>query len=556
MAITLVSVPDVDKIYLSGNKFYIKATSTLSGNPNFTYKVDIFATPVGGTFGDPITLLVPPVGASGALEIDLSDFYNSFEYGKFTTPSNYNKSVITNGIYQSLIEITEVTPSGTTTQIDTFYFVDGKVELSTLASIDFERHYVPNIVNAPAEVWLTDAPSLIKSNQVQLEFITPDNSVDSYTFTPFNPYTNIESFEGQYDDGDLSNAEFFFSGVGVTMETSANGRGDFNSQGFSEIAYLPFTTIPYAAGLGDQIVNIVFEGPDPILDTINYPAFTGYRILLVGGNIDKSQWTPIEELFVTDGGTPSQIFSVSSTTPVNLTTGFYYLGFIYIARDFDDVPTDNPFAISFDVTTVEIQRAGEYLVKFDRPSSGLPAEYVGFGNSLRRNYLTLATESNPLYLTVVDNTFTPMSRTVVIQQPCQKLRRADAVVVQFQNDYASTEYCTLYELESSLNTGRVNIIKPLPANYTYQSRGSATINTNTSTSRAFVSDFLSESEANWLLQLIRSTTVGILQEDAAGDSYILPMIITTNEITKMNESLTPLYQLRVEMVEANTLSLR
>ena len=149
-----------------------------------------------------------------------------------------------------------------------------------------------------------------------------------------------------------------------------------------------------------------------------------------------------------------------------------------------------------------------------------------------------------------------MSRTVVIQQPCQKLRRADAVVVQFQNDYASTEYCTLYELESSLNTGRVNIIKPLPANYTYQSRGSATINTNTSTSRAFVSDFLSESEANWLLQLIRSTTVGILQEDAAGDSYILPMIITTNEITKMNESLTPLYQLRVEMVEANTLSLR
>jgi hypothetical protein len=558
MALTITNVPDVDKIYLSGDKFYIRATSTLSGNDNFAYKVEVLATPVGSTFGDPITLLVPPVGSDGSLEIDLSSLYNSFDYGKFTTPLNFSQGSVLRGVYQSIINITEVTPSGSTTQLDVFYFVDGNSELSKLAALDFYRHYVAN-VNAPDEVWLTDAPSLIKSNQVQLEFVTQEDLIDNYSFSPFSPYTNITDYDGQFDESDLSNAEFFSNDIAgfFTMETSANGRGDFNSQGYSKIAYLPFTTIAYAAGFGDQILNITFEGPNPILDTINFPDFTGYRLLLVGANIFKTTWTVIDELFVDDGGTPSQLYSVTSASvPINLTTGFYYLGVIMVARDIADNPTDNPFPIEFDSITVEIEREAEYFVKYDTPSVGLPVQYTRFGNSRKRNFIELETSTALTYLTVVDTTFTPLSRTIAVQQPCQKLRRADAVVIQFQNDYASTEYCTLYELESSLNTGRVNIIKPLPSNFTYQDRGSATINSNTSTSRAFVSDFLTESEANWLVQLIRSTSVGILQEDAAGDPYILPVIITTSEITKMNESLTPLYQLRVEMVEANTLSLR
>ena len=558
MALTITNAPDVGKIYLSGDKFYIRAFSTLSGNDNFAYKVEVLATPVGGTFGDPITLLVPPVGSDGSLEIDLSSLYNSLDYGKFTTPLNFSQGSVLRGVYQSSIKITEVTPSGGTAELDTFYFVDGNSELSKLAALDFYRHYVAN-VNAPDEVWLTDAPSLIKSNQVQLEFITQEGLIDNYSFSPFSPYTNITDYDGQFNESDLSNAEFFSNDIAgfFTMETSANGRGDFNSQGYSKIAYLPFTTIAYASGFGDQIFNITFEGPNPILDTINFPDFTGYRLLLVGANIFKTTWTVIDELFVDDGGTPSQLYSVTSASvPINLTTGFYYLGVIMVARDIADNPTDNPFPIEFDSITVEIEREAEYFVKYDTPSVGLPVQYTRFGNSRKRNFIELETSTALTYLTVVDTTFTPLSRTIAVQQPCQKLRRADAVVIQFQNDYASTEYCTLYELESSLNTGRVNIIKPLPSNFTYQDRGSATINSNTSTSRAFVSDFLSESEANWLVQLIRSTSVGILQEDAAGDAYILPVIITTSEITKMNESLTPLYQLRVEMVEANTLSLR
>jgi hypothetical protein len=164
--------------------------------------------------------------------------------------------------------------------------------------------------------------------------------------------------------------------------------------------------------------------------------------------------------------------------------------------------------------------------------------------------------TTPLELTVVDNNLQPLGRTITVVKPCQNLRKADAVTIQFQNDYASTEYCTMYELEAETFLERLNIIKPLPANYNYQDRGSRTLTTNSSKSRTFVTDFITKDEADWMLQLVRSTSVGIVSEDLSGDNYVLPMVITTDRVTRMNDKLTPLYQLRVEMVEANTLSLR
>jgi hypothetical protein len=560
MALTINNQPEEDNIYLSGNKIYFKVTSNLSGNDNFTYKVEIFIKSVTGSYGDPIILLVPPIGTNGALELDLSDIYYSIDFAKFTNYTNYTAGNITNGVYQSYLQISEITSGGAATATTDFFIVDGKVDLNNvLAANNFDQHYVADPSQPSDKLWLTDAPDTIETNIVQLEFLTKEGLINGESFIPFSPYTNITDYDGQYDESDLSNAEFFSNDISgfFTLETSANGRGDFNSLGYSKIAYLPFSTIAYSSGFGDQILDITFQSSVPILDTINFPDFTGYRFLLVGGNLDKSQWTPIDEVFVTDGGTPSQVFTASSPSlPVNILSSFYYLGILYIARDIDDVPTDNPFAIEIDTISIEIERAGEYFVKFERPTTGSPAQYVRFGNSTKRNYIMTETTTTPLELTVVDNNLQPLGRTITAVKPCQKLRKADAVLIQFQNDYASTEYCTMYELEAETFLERLNIIKPLPANYNYQDRGSKTLTTNSSKSRTFVTDFITKDEADWMLQLVRSTSVGIVSEDLSGDNYVLPMVITTDRVTRMNDKLTPLYQLRVEMVEANTLSLR
>ena len=560
MALTINNQPEEDNIYLSGNKIYFKVTSNLSGNDNFTYKVEIFIKSVTGSYGDPIILLVPPIGTNGALELDLSDIYYSIDFAKFTNYTNYTAGNITNGVYQSYLQISEITSGGAATATTDFFIVDGKVDLNNvLAANNFDQHYVADPSQPSDKLWLTDAPDTIETNIIQLEFLTKEGVINGESFIPFSPYTNITDYDGQYDESDLSNAEFFSNDISgfFTLETSANGRGDFNSLGYSKIAYLPFSTITYSSGFGDQILDITFQSSVPILDTINFPEFTGYRFLLVGGNLDKSQWTPIDEVFVTDGGTPSQVFTASSPSlPVNILSNFYYLGILYIARDIDDVPTDNPFAIEIDTISIEIERAGEYFVKFDRPTTGSPAQYVRFGNSTKRNYILTQGETTPVELTVVDNNLQPLSRTITVVKPCQKLRKADAVTIQFQNDYASTEYCTMYELEAETFLDRLNIIKPLPANYTYQDRGSKTLTTTSSKSRTFVTDFITKDEADWMLQLVRSTSVGIVSEDLSGDNYVLPMVITTDRVTRMNDKLTPLYQLRVEMVEANTLSLR
>ena len=560
MALTINNQPEEDNIYLSGNKIYFKVTSHLSGNDNFTYKVEIFIKSVTGSYGDPIILLVPPIGTNGALELDLSDIYYSIDFAKFTNYTNYTAGNITNGVYQSYLQISEITSGGAATATTDFFIVDGKVDLNNvLAANNFDQHYVADPSQPSDKLWLTDAPDTIETNIVQLEFLTKEGVINGESFIPFSPYTNITDYDGQYDESDLSNAEFFSNDISgfFTLETSANGRGDFNSLGYSKIAYLPFSTIAFSGGFGDQILDITFQSSVPILDTINFPDFTGYRFLLVGGNLDKSQWTPIDEVFVTDGGTPSQVFTASSPSlPVNILNNFYYLGILYIARDIDDVPTDNPFAIEIDTISIEIERAGEYFVKFDRPTTGSPAQYVRFGNSTKRNYILTQGETTPVELTVVDNNLQPLSRTITVVKPCQKLRKADAVTIQFQNDYASTEYCTMYELEAETFLDRLNIIKPLPANYNYQDRGSKTLTTNSSKSRTFVTDFITKDEADWMLQLVRSTSVGIVSEDLSGDNYVLPMVITTDRVTRMNDKLTPLYQLRVEMVEANTLSLR
>lgn len=565
MALTIINQPEEDNIYLSGNKIYFKVTSTLSGNDNFTYKVEVFIRSVTGSYGDPIILLVPPIGTNGALELDLSDIYYSIDFAKYTNYTNYNVGNITNGVYQSYLQISEVTSGGAATATTDFFIVDGKVDLNNvLAANNFDQHYVADPSQPSDKLWLTDAPDTIETNTVQLEFVTKADLIDAVTFQPFSNdplQDTIEGYDAQYDEGDLSNAEFFFDDINgfPTLETSANGRGDFNSLGYTTIFWTTFSTIPYSSGFGDQLVTLQLDSPsgDYFLDTINYPAFTGYRILLVGGNQDKSQWTPIDEIFVTDGGTPTQISTISAPSlPIDILNQFSYLGFLYIARDIDDVPTDNPFPIRIEVIDLQIERAGEYFVKFERPTTGLPAEYIRFGNNTKRNYIITETTTTPIELTVVDNNLQPLGRTITAVKPCQKLRKADAVLIQFQNDYASTEYCTMYELEAETFLERLNIIKPLPANYTYQDRGSKTLTTTSSKTRTFVTDFITKDEADWMLQLVRSTSVGIVSEDLSGDNYVLPMVITTDRVTRMNDLLTPLYQLRVEMVEANTLSLR
>ncbi len=565
MALTINNQPEEDNIYLSGNKIYFKLTSNLSGNDNFTYKVEVFIRSVTGSYGDPIILLVPPIGTNGALELDLSDIYYSVDFNKYTNYTNYTAGNITNGVYQSYLQISEVTSGGAATATTEFFIVDGKVDLNNvLAANNFNQHYVADPSQPSDKLWLTDAPDTIESNSVQLEFITKSGLIDAVTLQPFSSDTLqvlIQGYDAQYDEGDFSNAEFFFDDITgfPTLQTSANGRGDFNTLGYTTIFWTTFSTIPYVSGFGDQIVTLQMDAPsgDYFLDTINYPTFTGYRILLVGANQDKSQWTPIDEIFVTDGGTPTQITNISAPSlPVDILNQFSYLGFLYIARDIDDIPTDNPFPIRIEVIDLQIERAGEYFVKFDRPTTGLPAEYVRFGDNTRRNYVITQTATTPLELTVVDNNLQPLSRTITAVQPCQKLRKADAVTIQFQNDYASTEYCTMYELEAETFLDRLNILKPFPANYTYQDRGSRTLTTTSSKTRTSITDFITKDEADWMLQLVRSTSVGIVSEDLSGDNYVLPMIITTDRVTRMNDQLTPLYQLRVEMVEANTLSLR